>query len=410
MKYVILLGDGMADYEIPDLGGKTPLEYADTPNMDFLASQGEIGMARTVPEGFPPGSDVANLSVMGYDPRKYYTGRSPLEAVSMGVKLGNNDAAFRCNLVTLSENDDYKNKIMVDYSADEITTAESSELIKKINVDLGTDVLNFHAGFGFRHLLTWRGGPTGGKLTPPHDISGKSIKGHLPDGEGSDTLGHLMRESYDILHNHQVNRKRKESGLRPANSIWFWGQGKKPAIEKFHNKYGLSGSVVSAVDLIKGIGICAGLDVVKVENVTGTIHTNYRGKVHAALDELKSGKDFVYVHVEAPDAAAHRGEIDTKVAAIEMVDQVLGQLLDGLKAFNSYKIMLLPDHRTPLSTMTHSSEPVPFAIFKCCSQNNGKVSGRLYSEKSAAYSGFMIQEGHRLMDYFIRGSLPVTGV
>lgn len=400
MKYVVLIGDGMADEKIDELEGKTPLQYARTPNMDMLASRGIIGTAATVPAGFPPGSDVANLSVMGYDPRVYYSGRSPLEAVSMGVKLDNNDVAFRCNLVTLSEEEVYEEKVMLDYSSDEITSPESGVLIREVNARLGNDELRFYPGFGFRHLLVWKGGPDGGKLTPPHDISGKVIGPHLPTGEGAQTLNYLMKESSRFLKDHDVNKKRKDSGLRPANSIWFWGQGKKPAIPQFYEKYRVKGSVISAVDLIKGIGICAGLDVVELEGVTGTVQTNYKGKVKAALDELNKGKDFVYVHVEAPDAASHRGELDTKIRAIEMVDTMLGMLISGLDNFENYKILLMPDHPTPLSTLTHSNSPVPFAIHAKGQDNKNKNAA--YDEEAAEKSGFKIQNGHELMDYFIR--------
>ncbi len=400
MKYVVLLGDGMADKEIAGLDGKTPLQYARTPNMDFLASKGKIGMAVTVPEGFPPGSDVANLSVMGYDPQKYYTGRSPLEAVSMGVELGHDDVAFRCNLVTLSGEDIYEDKIMVDYSADEITTRESGELIREVNIRLGNEELCFHAGFGFRHLLVWKGGTTGTDLTPPHDISGRVIAPHLPKAEGSETLLRLMKESNTFLSGHPVNQKRIATGLRPANAIWFWGQGKKPALPKFYDKYRLTGSVISAVDLIKGIGACAGLDVAKVDGVTGTVHTNYKGKVLAAMNELAKGKDFIYVHIEAPDAASHRGEVETKIKAIEMVDSVLGMILEGLNQYDTYKIALLPDHPTPISTLTHSNDPVPFAIYTKGQDNKNEI--QTFSEDAAASSGLVIP-GHELMDYFIRG-------
>lgn len=401
MKYIVFIGDGMADNKIGELGGRTPLDYARTPHMDFLAANGEIGMVRTVPEGFPPGSDVANLSIMGYDPREYYTGRSPLEAASMGIDLAPEDVAFRCNLVTLSETGSYEEKIMIDYSSDEITSPESGELMRDVNARLGSEVLRFYAGFGFRHLLVWKGGPVGVKLTPPHDISGKVIGQYLPKGEGSEILVNLMKESNKFLPGHPVNRKRLDAGLRPATSVWFWGHGKKPAVTKFYDKYRIKGSVISAVDLIKGIGICAGLDVVKVEGVTGTVKTNYKGKVNACLDELKKGKDFVYLHVEAPDAAAHRGELNTKLKAIEMVDNMLGMLLQGLNQFENYKIMLMPDHPTPLNIMTHASDPVPFAIYSKGQESKNKNA--TYNEEVAQKSGFLISEGHKLMDYFIGG-------
>ncbi len=401
MKYVILLGDGMSDLKIKELNSKTPLQFAKTPHMDRLASKGVVGTASTVPPGYPPGSDVANLSVMGYDPAEYYTGRSPLEAVSMGVELEPDDVAFRCNLVTLSEKGEYAEKTMVDYSADEITTPESGELIRKINKMLGSENIIFHPGFRFRHLLVWKGGPEGMDLTPPHDISGREIAEYLPKGEGGATLLRLMEESYNILSGHPVNTKRTGQGLRPANSVWFWGKGKKPSLASFYEKYGLRGSVISAVDLIKGIGICAGLDIVNVENVTGTVETNFRGKVKAALDEFSKGKDFVYLHVEAPDAASHRGETETKIKAIEMVDEMLGLLLQGLKQFESYKVMVLPDHPTPLSIMTHTDKPVPFVIYTS-GQDNKNADGT-YDEDTAEKSGLAFPEGYKLMDYFIRG-------
>jgi len=401
MKHIIFIGDGMADFNIPELGGKTPLGYARIPHMDFLAANGEIGMVKTVPDGFPPGSDVANLSIMGYDPRKYYTGRSPLEAASMGIDLGPEDVAFRCNLVTLSEEGGYEKKTMVDYSSDEITSTESGALIRDVNTLLGSPDLHFHAGFGFRHLLVWENGPTGVKLTPPHDISGKVIGPYLPEGAGSETLLDFMQRSNELLSGHPVNQKRLAAGLRPANSVWFWGQGKKPAVEKFYDKFCLKGSVISAVDLIKGIGICAGLDVAGVEGVTGTLTTNFRGKVESCLNELKKGRDFVYLHVEAPDAAGHRGELETKLKAIEMVDEMLGMLLKGLEQFTDYRIMLMPDHPTPLSIMTHTRDAVPFVIYSKGQESKNKIT--TYNEEVAAKSGLFFPAGHELMDYFIRG-------
>lgn len=402
MKYIILLGDGMADGQVSKLGGKTPLQYARTPHMDFLAANGKIGMVRTVPEGFPPGSDVANLSVLGYDPRLYYTGRSPLEAVSMGIELGDNDVAFRCNLVTLNAQGQYQNQTMVDYSADEITTGEAKELINTVDQNLGNENIHFYSGVSYRHLLVWRGGPTSTKLTPPHDISGRLIADYLPRGEGSETLLGLMEASFKFLPDHQVNLDRMKNGLRPANSIWLWGQGKRPAIPKFFDQFGLYGAVISAVDLVKGIGICAGLEVIEVAGATGNIHTNFRGKTMAALEVLNKGSDFVYIHVEAPDEAGHRGELENKIKAIEAIDDMLGELLFGLNQQNiPYKIMLLPDHPTPLKIRTHSSDPVPFAIYQQGENNMADKTACSYSEESAEQSGLKFNSGWELMAYFL---------
>lgn len=408
MKYVVLVGDGMADWKIEELGQRTPLECAATPHMDYLASRGKLGLVKTVPEGFPPGSDVANLSIMGYDPRRSYTGRSPLEAASMGVELGEGDVAFRCNLVTLSEGGPYEEKVMVDYSADEITSAESKPLIEEVNRRLGSEELVFYPGFGFRHLLVWKNGCREVKLTPPHDIPGRAIGGYLPSGRGADVLLHLMKESNTFLPGHPVNVERQKKGLRPANSIWFWGHGVKPSMETLAGKYGLKGAVISAVDLIKGIGSCAGLEIIQVEGVTGTLATNYRGKVEATLKALGAGADFVYVHAEAPDAASHRGELANKIKAIEMVDEMLGLLLSGLKKLGPHRVLVLPDHPTPLAIMTHSDEPVPFAV--CTfdppeNENRPGVPKVKFCEDGARQSGLFVAEGHRLMDLFINGNL-----
>lgn len=401
MKYIVLVGDGMADRKCAELGDKTPLQYAQTPHMDLLVKNGEIGLVQTVPEGFQPGSDVANLSVMGYDPREFYTGRSPLEAVSMGIELDANDVAFRCNLVTLSGDEPYEKKTMDDYSAGEISTSEARELIAEIDRAIGGEQMRFYGGISYRHLLVWKNGQTNVELTPPHDISGRCIGDYLPKGSSSDILLKLMNDSSRILSRHQVNEHRVDKGLKPANSIWFWGEGKRPSILRFKDKYGLSGSVISAVDLIKGIGICAGLDVVDVPGATGNIHTNFRGKALAALEELKKGKEFVFIHVEAPDEAGHQGELDTKIRAIEEIDRnVLGLLLEGLEEIGDYKIMLLPDHPTPLCIKTHSTEPVPFVIM---SKNGGRRNNfTSYDEKTAELSGLKIDSGYKLMDYFLR--------
>ncbi|SFF95131.1 phosphoglycerate mutase [Desulfotomaculum arcticum] len=399
MKYIVVVGDGMADYPRPELDNKTPLQYAVTPNMDLLAAQGKTGMVKTVPNGFPPGSDVANLSVMGYAPEKYYTGRSPLEAVSMGVELAEQDVAFRCNLITLSDDAGYEQKTMVDYSAGEITSEEAAELIAAVNQELGGSERRFYPGISYRHLMVWQGGPVKVELTPPHDISDRSVTDYLPKGEGQDILLEIMRNSYLLLKDHPVNRSRIQRGLRPANSVWLWGQGKKPSLPLFKELYGLQGAVISAVDLIMGIGICAGLEIIKVPGATGNIHTNFLGKAEVALTALRDGADFIYLHVEAPDEAGHQGETETKVKAIEEIDRlVLATLLKSLPEFGDYKIMLLPDHPTPLSIKTHTAEPVPFALM----DSRGKgASGRTYDEQTAAASGIMVANGPALMKSFI---------
>ena len=401
MKYIVILGDGMADYPVPQLNNKTPLQFAKKPNIDFLARHGEIGMVKTVPEGLPPGSDVANLSVMGYDPKLYYTGRSPLEAVSMGIELSDSDVALRCNLVTLSEDTEYSEKIMIDYSSDEITSEESSELIKEINKHFKTQNITFHPGISYRHCLVWENGPIGLNLTPPHDILEKKISEYLPKGEVNSLLLKMMVESYNILKDHPVNLSRIKRGLKPANSIWIWGEGKKPSIPLFKEKYNIKGSVISAVDLIKGIGICAGLKSIDVEGTTGNIHTNFKGKANAALEELASGQDFVYVHVEAPDECGHRYEIENKVKSIELIDDlVVGTIINGLEKFHDYRIMVLPDHPTPLSLRTHTSEPVPYLIYQKSREKAANING--YDEFEAQKTDRIFDTGYALMNYFIQ--------
>lgn len=400
MKYIVVLGDGVADYPIAELGNLTPLQYAKTPNIDLLARRAEIGMAKTVPDGFPPGSDVANLSVMGYDPSLYYTGRSPFEALSMGVDLDSTDIAFRCNLVTLSSNPQFADKSMVDYSSDEIPTAESSVLINAIAEQFNSDNLKFYPGISYRHLLVWRGGPEKTDLTPPHDIHGLAIKDHLPKGNGSEFLAKLMETSGHILIDHYVNKSRVKRGLHPATHLWFWGQGKKPSLPLFYEKYGLKGSVISAVDLTKGLGICAGLQAIDVPGATGNITTNFRGKALAALEEIRRGQDFVYLHIEAPDEAGHRGELQTKVKAIEEIDEkVIGELIKGLADQGNYKILFMPDHPTPLSIRTHTAEEVPFLIYT--SNYDAKGPGT-YDEEVARQSKNCFPQGHLLMDHFLK--------
>jgi 2,3-bisphosphoglycerate-independent phosphoglycerate mutase len=403
MKYVVVLGDGMADYRLAAFNNKTPLQLAYKPNMDKLAQVSETGMVKTIPEGFPPGSDVANMSVLGYEPEIYYTGRSPIEAVSMGVDLGENDIAFRCNLVTLSEEENYREKTMVDYSSEEITSAEAAELINDINREIGTEEFRFYPGISYRHLLVWVDGRENFTLTPPHDISDRVIGSYLPQGAGSDVLTRMMMKSHEILKEHPVNKKRKSRGLRPATSIWLWGQGKKPAFAPFREKYGLTGAVICAVDLIKGLGLCAGLVAPLVPGATGGVHTNFLGKAEAALAELKAGRDFVYVHVEAPDEAGHQGNAAEKIGAIEKIDeQVVGRLVQGLKELGEdYRMLILPDHPTPVSIKTHTAEPVPFILYDSRKIVSSGINS--YTEEEIKSSGLFISDGPALMKRFICG-------
>lgn len=399
MKYVVLLGDGMADEPLPELNGRTPLEAANTMRMDELARRGSIGMAQTIPHGFPPGSDVANLSVFGYDPGQCYSGRSPLEAASMGVKLGPEDVAFRLNLVTLGIRDN--ETIMEDFSAGHISTAEARRIIESLQEELGSKDFEFHAGVSYRHLLVWKNGHDQLSFTPPHDISGQSIKDFNPKGEGVEPLVKLAEKARSILENHPVNQKRREANKAPANAIWLWGQGRAPRMETFKEKYGISGAVISAVDLIKGIGIYAGLDIIEVPGATGYIDTDYKAKALYALEALKT-RDYVYVHVEAPDEASHSGNLGQKIQAIESFDElVVGTIMDRLPEMGDYRLLVLPDHPTPVLKMTHTSEPVPFIFFDSSDEAEQK-SAVGYNEKSASASGLFVKEGHCLMDRLIR--------
>lgn len=406
MKYIILLGDGMADRPRSDLGGRTCLQAARTPNLDRMATLGQIGMVRTVPAGFPPGSDVANLSVMGYDPRKYYTGRSPLEAASIGVQLGPDDVAYRCNLVTLrvssagGGSERRRNAVMEDFSAGHISTQEARSLIEEIERKLGTEHIRFFPGVSYRHLMVWKGGKDRIECTPPHDIQDRSISDYLPSGEGADVINRLMEASADILTAHPVNKARLEQGKRTANSIWLWGQGKRPSMPTFREKYGLEGSVISAVDLTKGIGVYAGFEVVNVPGATGWIDTNYVGKAEHALFALKT-RDIVYLHVEAPDEAGHTGDVRNKIKAIEDFDElVVGNILEGMRQFDEYRILAMPDHPTPIEIRTHSAEPVPFALYDSRHEREGDPVA--YCEKIAERKdAALFEKGYTLMDHFL---------
>lgn len=401
MKYIVILGDGMSDYPVPELGNKTPLQVAKKPNIDRLAQYGQLGLVKTVPETLPPGSDVANLSVLGYEPEKYYTGRSPLEAASIGIDLRDTDVTFRTNLVTLSEAERYEDRVMVDYSSDEISTEEAHQLLDTIQAHFNNELYTYYKGISYRHCLLWEKGSLDLDLTPPHDILGKRIADYLPSGKDSLPLLKMMKESQRLLENHPVNLKRKEKGLRPANSIWIWGEGKKPALDPFKNKYGLSGAVISAVDLIKGLGILAGMDSIDVKGATGNIDTNYLGKAQAALDALSQGKDFVFVHIEAPDECGHRYEIDNKVKSIELIDElVVASLIKGLEVYEDYKILVLPDHPTPLSLRTHTRDPVPYILYQKSRAKKG--SSMTYNEKNAQDTGIFIGSGTDLMAKFTK--------
>lgn len=400
MKYVVVLYDGMADYPVPALGGKTPMEVADKPNMDALAGKAEVGLVRTVAEGLKPGSDVANMSVMGFDPMQYYTGRSPLEAASIGIDMAPTDVSLRTNLVTLSPDDaPYEEKVMEDYCAGDISTEEARELIAAVEEAFGNDAFCFYPGVSYRHCLIWKNGTTKlGNMTPPHDISGKVVGPYLSADANAKVLIDMMKKSYDILKNHPVNLKRVAEGKRPANSIWLWGEGKRPAFPPFEKVYGIKGGVVSAVDLIKGIGRCAEMEVAEVEGATGYIDTNFEGKADAALD-LLTRNDLVYIHFEAPDECGHRNEPENKVKAIEMIDsRVLPRLLEGLKAYDDYKIMILPDHPTPIVTRTHASDPVPYLIY----HKNKEVTGvATINENTAKATGVFIDHGPDIMAHFL---------
>ena len=401
MKYIILLGDGMADEPIEELEGKTPLEHARTPYMDSLARKGLFGLAETVPRGFHPGSDIANLSIFGYDPAECYSGRSPLEAASMGVELGPGDVAFRLNLVHLIPH--AGRLYMGDFSAGHISSAEARELISALQEEFGGDEFSFHPGVSYRHLMVWHGGKDQMVFTPPHDISQQTVDNHLPRGEGADALIHLMTGSQVLLHHHPVNHRREKEGLLTANSIWLWGHGRAPRMPSLRETFGITGAVISAVDLIKGIGIYAGLDVIQVPGATGYLDTNFRGKAQYALEALKT-RDFVYLHVEAPDEAAHSGSLEDKIRAIESFDElVVGTVLSGIAELGDHRILLLPDHPTPVRRMTHTPDPVPFVLYGSGGEFPPASLVRGYDEKQAASTGVRVERGTDLMRRLIRG-------
>lgn len=400
MKYVVLLCDGMADYPVEELGGKTPMQAADKPCMEMLAKKSLVGLVKTVADNMKPGSDVANLSVMGYDPEVYYTGRSPLEAGSIGIDMKPADVSFRCNLVTLSDEENYADKTILDYCADDISTEEAKILVDYLAEKFNNEEFCFYSGVSYRHCLIWNGGTLDvGTLTPPHDITGRLIQKYIPTHAHAAKLYDMMVRSYDLLKDHPVNKAREARGQRPANSIWLWGEGVRAELTAFKEKYGLTGSMISAVDLLKGIGKFSGMNVVHVDGATGYMDTNFEGKAAAALRELENGQDFVYIHVEAPDECGHRHEIENKVKSLEYIDRrVLKPVLDGLEKFDDYKIMIVPDHATPLALKTHTNDPVPFLIYHKQGTHTGPD---LFSEETALKTGVFIEKGHTIMDYFI---------
>lgn len=400
MKYFVMLCDGMADEPVEQLGNVTPMEKAYKPNMDALAAKGEVGMVKTVAEGLKPGSDVANLSVLGYEPAVYYSGRSPLEAASIGIDLKDTDVTLRCNLVTLSDEENYEDKTMVDYCGGDISTEEAKVLIEYLDEQLGNDEFKFYPGVAYRHCLVWHNGNSHpGELTPPHDISNRVITEYIPKGDDTAKLYEMMKKSYKLLSEHPINKKRVAEGKHPANSIWLWGEGTKPKLDSFYGKFGKKGSMISAVDLLKGIAICAGMNSVDVDGTTGYIDTNFDGKCKAAIDEFENGADFVYVHVEAPDECGHRGETDNKVKAIEMIDEhILGPVVKYLKSKGDFAVLVCPDHPTPLNIKTHTSDPVPYLIYNSKKEQESGV--KFFCEKEAKATGNYIAKGFTMMNYF----------
>lgn len=396
MKYIVILGDGMADKPIAELKDQTPLAYANTPKMDELAAKGEIGMVHTVPDGMSPGSDTANLSVLGYNPRKYYSGRSPLEALSIGVPMKDTDIALRCNIVTLSEEDcPYEEQTIIDHSSGEISTEDAAVLLDAVKKELETEIYKFYVGTSYRHLLIWDKGEVV-ELVPPHDVLGQKIGVNLPK---DDMLREMMKKSYEILKNHPLNTERKKKGLNPANSLWFWGAGTRPALSSFEEKTHKKGAMISAVDLLKGIAVGASMKVITVDGANGGLHTNYEGKAQAAVDVLtKDGYDFVYVHLEGPDEMGHQGSMERKVQAIENLDaRIIGPIAEGLEAAGEdFRMLILPDHPTPVCIRTHTGDSVPYLLYDSTDVQSHTWH---YNEAEAGQSGNFVEEGHTLIDY-----------
>ena len=401
MKYLVLIPDGMADRPIAALNDRTPMEAAVKPCMDALAARSTVGLVSNVPDGMVPESDTANMAILSFDPKVYSRGRSPLEAISMGLSMAPDETAYRCNVVTISEEGEYEDKIMLDHSADEITTAEADELIKALEAHFGTDYRHFYTGVSYRHCILWKDGNDTYDFSRPHDIIGRTIREYLPKEEnGGGEFYRLMKESYEVLNHHPVNEARRARGLKPANSAWLWSPGKKPRLPDFTEKWGISGTVISAVDLIKGIGLCAGMKSIDVEGATGNVHTNYDGKAQAAVEAFQGGADLVYVHVEGPDECGHRAETENKVLSIELIDQkILKPVYEYLLATGEdFKILVLPDHPTPIEIRTHSREPVPFFLFDSRKDGAGVDT---FTETAAGQTGLYIPDGFTLLDRVI---------
>ena len=401
MKYLVLIPDGMADRPVEALGHRTPMEKAVKPCMDALAARSTVGLVSNVPEGMVPESDTANMAILSFDPKVYSRGRSPLEAISMGLEMAPDETAYRCNVVTLSDEGEYEDKIMLDHSADEITTAEADELIRALEAHFGNEYRHFYTGVSYRHCILWKDGNDTYDFSRPHDIIGRTIRDYLPKEEnGGGEFYRLMKESFEVLNHHPVNEARRARGLKPANSAWLWSPGKKPRLPSFTEKWGINGTVISAVDLIKGIGLCAGMKSVDVEGATGNVHTNYDGKAQAAIHAFKEGADLVYIHVEGPDECGHRAETDNKVLSVELIDQkILAPVYEYLRsASEDFKILVLPDHPTPIEIRTHSMEPVPFFLYDSRKDSVGVDS---FTEAAAAQTGLYIPDGFTLLDRVI---------
>jgi 2,3-bisphosphoglycerate-independent phosphoglycerate mutase len=404
VKYVIIHGDGMADWACEELGGKTPLEAARKPNMDLIATRGTLGLVATIPPGMPSGSDVGTMTMLGYDPARFHTGRAPIEAASQGIALAPDDIVFRMNLVTIA--DEAGQPIMADFTSGHITSEEGAAIVASLRAELSGNGIEFFNGVSYRHLMVWRSGIGGTRLTPPHDITGKPIAEHLPAGEGAERLSKLMRDAAEILQSHPVNQARREAGKPAATSVWFWGQGKRPAVPTLEDRFKVTGSVISAVDLVNGLGRLAGLEVITVPGATGFLDTDYAAKGRYGIEALKR-RDFLLLHIEAPDEAGHMGRADLKTEAIARIDElILGPMLAELPSLGEYALLLMPDHATPSKLKTHSNEAVPFAMLKSNSAGDSIRTARRYTEAEASRTGVTVKHGHQLIEALFGRELP----